>query len=96
MALESVSSVQEFNILSYANAANASASNVVISVEIKYLDENGVLQVVNRPNVNFITGVWNHMAGDASGREILKRHIQELAQIRAMVFAGVATYADYV
>lgn len=94
MALER--SIDEFNILSYANTANASASNVTISVEIKITNDDGTQQTISRPNVNFITGVWNHMAADASGREILKRYIQEMAQIRALVFAGVNTYADFV
>jgi hypothetical protein len=86
--------IHEFNILGYSNIANSSATNASINVELKYSANNGAVQTATR-SANFITQVWNQIASDPDGREILKRHVEELARIRALVFAGVATYEDF-
>lgn len=96
MALEAIASIDEFNILGYSNAASASATNVTISVELKVTHDDGTKQTLTRTNVRFIQDVWNDMAADPNGREILRQHVQELTRIRALVFAGVSAYEDFV
>jgi hypothetical protein len=87
--------IHEFNILGYSNIANNSATNASINVELKYSVDGGAVQTANR-SANFITQVWNQIASDPDGREILKRHVEELARIRALVFIGAAEYGDFI
>lgn len=91
-----INQVHEFNITNYSNVANASAANTTIDVELKYSTaaQPGVVQTATR-SANFITQVWNPMAADPAGREILKQHVMELARIRALVVAGAASYEDF-
>lgn len=93
MALER--SVDEFNITNYSNIANASAANIQINIELKVTDDEGQQQTYTR-NARFIQDIWNQMAADPDGREVLRSHVNELARVRALVFAGVNTYADFI
>lgn len=86
--------VDEFNITNYANIANASAANVQISVEIKVTRDDETKRTFSR-DARFIQDVWNPMAADPAGREILRRVVNDLAHIRALVALGEASYSDY-
>lgn len=89
-----IKQVDEFNITNYTNIANASASNVQISVEMKITRTDNTRRTFTR-DARFIQDIWNPMAADADGREVLRRIVNELAHIRAMVALGEATYAEY-